>query len=172
MALRKILTYPEDILRQKALPVEDFGPELQRLIDDMLETMYAAPGVGLAAPQVGVPLQVLVIDTSSGADPAQRVILVNPEILSSEGIDECDEGCLSFPGLTAAVRRAKRIAVRGRDRSGAEVVVEGEELLARALQHEIDHLEGTLLVDRLSPVRREIIRKKIRKALASLRDED
>jgi peptide deformylase len=171
VALRSIRTWPDEVLRQKAAPVEDFGDELQRLIDDMLETMYDAPGIGLAAPQVGVSRRLLVIDTSSRTEPDQVLVLANPELVETE--DECEEeeGCLSVPDYSAKVKRARRVAVRGHNRHGHPVEVRGEDLLARAIQHEIDHLEGTLFIDRLSPFRREIAKKKLKKALASREDE-
>jgi peptide deformylase len=171
MATRKIHTWPAEVLRRKAKPVEDFGEELQQLIDDMLETMYAAPGIGLAAPQVGVSQRVLVIDTSSKTEPSQVVVLVNPTIVETLETIEEEEGCLSVPDYTAKVKRAAKVAVRGHDRHGRPTEVRAEELLARALQHEIDHLDGTLFIDRLGPMRREMARKKLRKALAAERDE-
>jgi peptide deformylase len=172
MATRTIHTYPDPVLKRKAAPVADFGEELQLLIDDMLETMYAAPGIGLAAPQVGISRRVIVIDISSKEDPGQLVVLVNPELVAAEGEEEGDEGCLSVPDFSAKVKRARKVAVRGHDRHGRQVELHAEDLLARALQHEIDHLEGTLLLDRLPPLRREIIKKKLKKALAALRSED
>ena len=171
MALRKIHTWPDEVLRRKAAPVEDFGEELQRLVDDMLETMYAAPGVGLAAPQVGISRRLLVIDTSSDTEPGQVVVLANPVLVEAEDVIEAEEGCLSVPDYSAKVKRARRVTVRGHSRHGQPVEVRGEELLARVLQHEIDHLEGTLFIDRLSPFRREIAKKKLKKALAD-REED
>jgi peptide deformylase len=170
MAIRKIHTWPDDVLRRKAARVERFDDALQQLVDDMLETMYDAPGVGLAAPQLGVPQQVIVIDPSSRTDPGQLVVLVNPELVESEETIESEEGCLSIPDYSAKVTRARRVAVRGHDRHGKETLVRGEDLLARALQHELDHLAGVLFIDRLGPVRREIARKKLRKALAAARD--
>ena len=165
MAVRKIRTWPDEVLRRKAAPVEDFGDELQRLVDDMLETMYDAPGIGLAAPQVGVSKRLLVIDTSSETEAGRVIVLANPDLF------EAEEGCLSVPDYSAKVKRARRVAVRGHNRHGQPVEVRGEELLARALQHEIDHLEGTLFIDRLSPFRREVAKKKLKRALAS-REED
>ena len=171
MAIRKIRTWPDEVLRQKAAPVEDFGDELQRLIDDMLETMYEAPGVGLAAPQVGVSRRLFVVDISSKTDPGQVIVLANPELFEAEDEVESEEGCLSVPEYSAKVKRARRVAVRGHNRHGHPIEIRGEELLARALQHEIDHLEGTLFIDRLSPFRREIAKKKLKKALAARDDE-
>jgi peptide deformylase len=171
MTVRKIHTWPDDVLRRKAAPVEDFGADLQRLVDDMLETMYAAPGVGLAAPQVGVSRRLFVIDTSSDTEPDQVVVLANPEIVESEDQVEFEEGCLSVPDYSAKVKRARRVAVRGHNRHGQPIEVLGEDLLARALQHEIDHLDGVLFIDRLSPFRREVAKKKLKKALAELEEE-
>jgi peptide deformylase len=171
MAVRRIHTWPDEVLRRRAAPVEDFGEELQRLVDDMLETMYAAPGIGLAAPQVGVPKRLFVIDTSSDTEPAKVIVLANPEIVEAEEQVEFEEGCLSVPDFSAKVKRARRVAVRGLDRHGEPTEVRGEDLLARALQHEYDHLEGTLFIDRLSPFRREVAKKKLRKALAQLEEE-
>ena len=172
MAVRVIHTWPDDVLRRKAAPVEDFGDELQRLVDDMLETMYAAPGIGLAAPQVGISKRLFVIDTSSDTEPGEVIVLANPELFEAEEEIEAEEGCLSVPDYSAKVKRARRVAVRGHNRHGHPVEVRGEELLARALQHEIDHLEGTLFIDRLSPFRREIAKKKLKKALAEREEED
>ena len=171
MAVRKIHTWPDDVLRRKAAPVEAFDDELQRLVDDMLETMYAAPGVGLAAPQVGISKRLLVIDTSSETEPGQVIVLANPVLVEAEEEIEAEEGCLSVPDYSAKVKRARKVAVRGHSRHGHPIEVRGEELLARALQHEIDHLEGTLFIDRLSPFRREVAKKKLKKALAE-REED
>jgi peptide deformylase len=171
MAVRKIHTWPDEVLRRKNANVVEFDDELQRLVDDMLETMYAAPGVGLAAPQVGVSRRLFVIDTSSDTEPGEVIVLANPELFEAEEMIEAEEGCLSVPDYTAKVKRARRVAVRGLDRHGHPVEVRGEDLLARALQHEIDHLEGTLFIDRLSPYRREVAKKKLKKALAE-REED
>lgn len=167
MATRRIETWPSEVLKEKALPVEDFGDDFQRLVDDMLETMYAAPGIGLAAPQVGVSLRLAVIDLSSGTEPDQLLVLANPEVIAAEGGINSEEGCLSLPELSLKVCRAESVVVRGLDRKGDPVEVRGENLLARALQHEIDHLDGLLLLDRVNPVRREIVKKKLRKALAA-----
>jgi len=160
MAVRKIRTYPEDVLKQKTEPVREFDSELQKLIDDMIETMYAAPGVGLAANQVGVSKQVTVIDVSSRDETSSLIVLVNPEIVHEEGEDSCEEGCLSIPEYTTIVKRAEKVKVRGLDRNGAPLEVEAEGLLARALQHEIDHLNGFLLIDRIGRIKREFFRKR------------
>jgi len=160
MAVRKIRTYPDDVLKQKTEPVREFDSELQKLIDDMIETMYAAPGVGLAANQVGVSKQVTVIDVSSRDETSSLIVLVNPEIVHEEGEDSCEEGCLSIPEYTTIVKRAEKVKVRGLDRNGAPLEVEAEGLLARALQHEIDHLNGFLLIDRIGRIKREFFRKR------------
>lgn len=168
MAVREIKTYPEKVLRQKAAPVGSIDGELQRLIDDMIETMYAAPGVGLAAPQVGVSQQLIVIDVSHREEDEQRtplLVLINPVVTASEGEIESEEGCLSLPGYVTTVKRAERVSVRALDREGKPVTIEGEGLLCRALQHEIDHLDGTLLIDRISSIKREFFKKRFQKAL-------
>jgi len=154
------------VLKQKAAPVENIDRELQRLIDDMLETMYAAPGIGLAAPQVGVSKRVIVLDVSRKEEERTPVIvLINPLITESGGEVESEEGCLSLPGYITAVKRAERVLVQGLDREGRPVEIEGEGLLCRALQHEIDHLNGTLLIDRISGIKREFFKKRFQKAL-------
>jgi peptide deformylase len=167
MAIRRILTYPDEVLTEAAAAVESFGPELQQLIDDMFETMYAAPGVGLAAPQVGVSRRIMVIDLSTMTDPAQCLTLINPELVSSEGASYIEEGCLSLPGISVKVSRPRKLTIQGLDRAGRPIRVEGEDLLARALHHEIDHINGTLILDRLHPVKRGMVKKKIKKTLES-----
>jgi peptide deformylase len=147
MAVRRIHTWPDDVLRRKAAPVEDFGDEFQSLVDDMLETMYAAPGVGLAAPQVGVPKRLFVIDTSSDTEPGQVIVLANPEIVEAEDEVEFEEGCLSVPDYTAKVKRARRVAVRGHNRLGQPSRCARAPAGPRALQHEYDYLEGVLFID-------------------------
>lgn len=161
MAKLEILEYPDPRLRTKAKPVTDFGPELQRQIDDMLETMYAAPGIGLAATQVDIHKQLLVIDVSE--ENNQPLVLVNPEVLEKRGVEEMDEGCLSFPGIYAKVQRANEIKVRALDRHGQPFEIDTGELLAVCIQHELDHIEGKLFVDYLSPLKRERIRKQLEK---------
>jgi peptide deformylase len=137
--------------------------DVDRLIDDMIETMYAAQGIGLAAPQIGVPLQLFVIDLSSGRDPGGLIVMINPVFVEREGMQLEEEGCLSVPGFEATVVRPARVVVRGLDRTGTEQQREGTGLLARAFQHEMDHLEGTLFVDRLRGIKRDLIVRKIRK---------
>ena len=141
----------------------EFDRTLRRLCDDMVETMYAAPGVGLAAPQIGVPLRVIVIDISVGRDRAGPIVMVNPEFVERDGMQLEEEGCLSVPGFNATVVRPARVVLKGLDRSGAEHQREGTGLLARAFQHEMDHLDGTLFVDRLRGIKRDLIVRKIRK---------
>ncbi len=169
MAVLEIKKYPEKVLKQKASSVVDIDGALQRLIDDMLETMYAAPGIGLAAPQVGVSKSVIVIDVSHREEEDEKtplVVLINPVLKAAEGELESEEGCLSLPGYVTAVNRAERVLVHGLDREGRPVQIETEGLLCRALQHEIDHLNGTLLIDRVSSIKREFFKKRFHKALS------
>ena len=161
--IRPILKYGDTVLHDRAKPVEAITPEIERLVDDMIETMYAAPGIGLAAPQVGVPLRIFVVDISVGRDPKALLVLVNPEFVEREGTQLEEEGCLSVPGFNATVVRPSRTVLSGLDRDGVEQTVEGKGLLARAFQHEMDHLDGTLFVDRLRGIKRDMIVRKIRK---------
>jgi peptide deformylase len=161
--LRPILRYGERPLHTPAAPVTRFDDELHRLIDDMIETMYAAPGIGLAAPQVGVPLRVVVVDLSVGRDRAQLITLVNPEFVQREGTQLEEEGCLSVPGFNATVLRPSRVVIQGLDREENRQTFEGTGLLARAFQHEMDHLDGRLFVDRLRGIKRDVIVRKIQK---------
>ena len=161
MALLPILEFPDPRLRTRAQPVEHVDAALRKLIDDMFETMYAAPGIGLAATQVNVHKRVLVLDVSEKRK--ERVTLINPEILSREGIEETEEGCLSVPGIYDKVTRADRIRVRALDRDGKTIEFDAEGLLAVCIQHEIDHLDGKLFVDYLSELKRTRIRKKLEK---------
>jgi len=161
--IRPILRYGEAALHARAKPVQEFDDELHRLLRDMSETMYAAPGVGLAAPQVGVSLRVLVIDVTVGKKSGELYEVVNPKLVSCEGMQMEEEGCLSLPGFNATVVRPTRAVVKGFDREGRERVIEGTGLLARALQHEMDHLEGSLFVDRLRGIRRDVIVRKVQK---------
>ena len=167
MAILEIRTYPDDVLKKKALPVEKVDKSLQRLIDNMIETMYAAPGIGLAAPQVGVSKRLLVIDISSKEEKIPLIVLINPEITEADGLVDSEEGCLSLPDYTTVVKRADRVIVKGLDREGNPVEMECTELLARAIQHEIDHLDGVLLIDRISAIKREFFKKRFRKAVMS-----
>jgi peptide deformylase len=161
--LRPIARYGQPGLQASATPVAVFDGNLDRLIDDMVETMYAAPGVGLAAPQVGVPLRVCVIDLSVGKRGGELLALVNPEFVERDGMQLEDEGCLSVPGFTATVPRPASVVVRALDRRGTVRTIEGTGLLARALQHEIDHLDGRLFLDRLRGIKRQLIVRRIRK---------
>lgn len=161
--IRPILRYGDRGLTTHAAPVTAFDDGLRRLIDDMIQTMYAAPGIGLAAPQVDVPLRVLVVDPSAGQKGGQLITLVNPELVERGGMQLEEEGCLSVPGFNATVVRPSRVVVKGFDRDASERVVEGKDLLARALQHEMDHLDGMLFVDRLRGIRRDVIVRRIQK---------
>ena len=161
MAIRTILEFPDPRLRTRAQPVTEFNAELGRLIDDMFETMYAAPGIGLAATQVDFHKRLIVIDVSESH--TEPVVLINPEILSREGVAETEEGCLSVPGIFDDVKRAERIRVRAQDRTGAVFERDCEGVLAVCVQHEMDHLDGKLFVDYLSDLKRQRIRKKLEK---------
>jgi peptide deformylase len=161
--IRPILKYGHAVLHEKARVVEAITPDIDRLVDDMIQTMYAAPGVGLAAPQIGVPLRVFVVDISLGRDQNGLLILINPEFVERDGMQLEDEGCLSVPGFTATVVRPSRTVVKALDRHGREQQHEATGLLARAFQHEMDHLDGTLFVDRLRGIKRDLIVRKIRK---------
>ena len=164
MALLPILTAPDPRLKKKSVAVASVDDATRQLMDDMLETMYDAPGIGLAAPQVGVPLRLFVIDLSVGHDPKGLITLLNPEFVEREGMQIEEEGCLSLPGHNATVVRPQRALIKGTDLSGNERRIEGDGLLARAFQHEMDHLDGKLFVDYLSPLKREMVRKKLAKA--------
>jgi peptide deformylase len=161
--IRPILKYGDDVLHQQADPVGELTADVQQLIDDMIETMYAAPGIGLAAPQVGIPLRIFVIDLSVGREADGLMVMVNPSFVERDGMQLEEEGCLSVPDFNATVVRPSRVVVKGLDRSGTQYQREGQGLLARAFQHEMDHLDGTLFVDRLRGIKRDMIRRKIRK---------
>lgn len=157
----QILEFPDERLRTKAAPIEVVDDALRRLIDDMFETMYDAPGIGLAATQVDVHRQLLVADVSEDHD--EPIVLINPQIIEREGVQTCSEGCLSVPTITADVTRAERIVVTGLDRNGESITIEADDLLAVCIQHEMDHLQGKLFVDYLSPLKRQMVRKKLEK---------
>ncbi|MGQ9916347.1 MAG: peptide deformylase [Bryobacteraceae bacterium] len=159
----RIRKYGDPVLETKADPVTEFDGELRQLAADMFETMYANKGVGLAAPQVGVSRRLAVIDPSAGEEESAKLVLVNPEILVKEGTQIGEEGCLSIPGFREDVKRAWRVRVRAQDLDGNFFETEGEELLARAIQHEIDHLDGILFLQHLSLLKRDLIKRKIRK---------
>jgi peptide deformylase len=161
--IRPILKYGDATLHEKAQPVGQVTTEIDRLIEDMVETMYAAPGIGLAAPQIGVPLRIFVVDLSMGHEPAGLITVINPEFVERDGLQLEEEGCLSLPGFNATVVRPSHAVVKGLDRHGEPIRVEGKDLLARAFQHEMDHLDGLLFVDRLRGIKRDLIVTKIRK---------
>jgi peptide deformylase len=161
--LRPILRLGDTILTTPARPVDGITPEIETLIDDMIETMYAAPGIGLAAPQLGVGLRIFVLDLSVGRDPSALHVMINPEFVERDGMQLEEEGCLSLPGFTATVARPKRVVVKGLNRLGDEYRLEGTGLMARALQHEVDHLNGCLFVDRLRGISKDLIVRKIKK---------
>jgi len=161
--IRPILKYGDAVLHEKARTVDAMTTDIDRLVGDMIETMYAAPGVGLAAPQVGVALRIFVVDISVGRDPDGLIVLINPEFVERDGVQLEEEGCLSVPGFNATVVRPTRAVVKGLDREGEPRQHEGAGLLARAFQHEMDHLDGTLFVDRLRGIKRDMIVRKIHK---------
>ena len=163
MSIRPILKYGDQPLHEPAKPVAALTADVDRLIGDMVETMYAAPGIGLAAPQIGIALRIFVVDLTLGHDPAGLIVMVNPEFVEREGMQLEEEGCLSVPGFNATVVRPARALVRGLDRSGSPQEREATGLLARAFQHEMDHLDGTLFVDRLRGIKRDLIVRRIRK---------
>src|SRR5687768_9501254 len=161
--IRPIIRFGAEVLHKPASPVADVTPEIETLIDDMIQTMYAAPGIGLAAPQVGVPLRIFVCDISVGRNPADLLTFVNPEFVERDGMQLEEEGCLSVPGFNATVARPSRAILKGLNRQGEEQQVEAAGLLARCFQHEMDHLDGTLFVDRLRGLQKDLIVRKIKK---------
>ena len=166
MTILDICAYPEKILRQRAEPITNIDEEIARLADHMAETMYNAPGIGLAANQVGVPRRLLVADISPQTPESDLIVLANPEIIATEGEVTIEEGCLSVPDYQAEVKRHAKVRVRGLDLHGEEVEIEAEGLLAVVLQHEIDHLNGILFIDHISRLKRELYKRKLRKQLA------
>jgi peptide deformylase len=161
--IRPLLRHGEPVLHRRAEPVESLTPEIQTVVEDLVQTMYAAPGIGLAAPQIGVPLRIFVVDITAGRSTGELIVMVNPEFLERDGMQVEDEGCLSVPGFNASVVRPARIVARGLDRQGVERTVEATGLLARAFQHEMDHLDGTLFIDRLRGIKRDLIVRRIQK---------
>jgi peptide deformylase len=162
--IRPIVRYGDaDVLHEPAAPVGEITPQTRQLIDDMIQTMYAAPGIGLAATQVGVALRIFVADISVGRTPSDLLVFVNPEFVERDGMQLEEEGCLSVPGFQATVARPARAVLKGLDREGNEQVIEATGLLARCFQHEMDHLEGTLFVDRLRGLQKDLILRKIKK---------
>lgn len=168
MAVREIKTYPNDILRKKALPIDNFTGETDNLIDDMIETMYAASGVGLAAPQVGESCRLIVIDSSWSENGQPVIVIINPEIAETQGVINSEEGCLSVPKHLATIKRAENILVKGFDRKQKPIEIECSGLLARIVQHEIDHLNGVLFFDHLSSIKREFFKRKYLKSIGQL----
>ena len=159
----KIRKYPDPVLSQPGEPVTEFNAELRRLIADMYETTYASQGVGLAAPQVGVSKRLTTIDLSMGKEPKDKLVLINPEIISSEGKLYEEEGCLSFPDISEKVVRAAKVRIRAQDEHGKWFEMDGEDLLSRCFQHEIDHVDGMLFIFRMSALKRDLTLRKIRK---------
>ena len=171
MAIKKILTYPDPVLRKKVEPVTSFDESLKELARDLIETMYAAPGAGLAANQIGVCLSIVVVDNSKGEDEKKPLVLVNPEIIEKEGCQIDEEGCLSVIDLTAKVERYRKLLVRAQDLQGRTMEFPAEDFFARVIQHELDHLNGTLFIDRLSSLKRTLYKKRLKKILQA-REED
>jgi peptide deformylase len=167
--IHKIVKYGDPVLEREGECVNEFGtPELRQFVEDMFESMYAAKGVGLAAPQVGVSRKITVIDISGGvkeedAPPPEKIVLINPKIISKEGKQVGEEGCLSLPGFREQVKRAKKVTVRAQNIEGEWFERTGEDLLARAMQHEIDHLNGILFISHISSLKRQLIKEKIKK---------
>jgi peptide deformylase len=163
MALLEIVHYPDPVLLKPGEAVTEFDENLKKLVSDMFETMYAAPGVGLAAPQVGVSKRLFVMDCSGGKDPAQRIAMINPEVIRVEGEQNGEEGCLSFPGIFFPVKREFRAVVRAHDLNGQLFEVDGMELTARCMLHETDHCDGIVFIDKTTPLKREMVKRKIKK---------
>jgi peptide deformylase len=161
MAILDILHFPDKRLRTVAKPVKEVDESIRKLVDDMFETMYLAPGIGLAATQVNVHQQIIVIDVSENKD--QPLCLINPEIIAEEGTESCDEGCLSVPDIYEKVERAEKVTVKAMDQNGDEYTLQADEMLSVCIQHEIDHLKGKLFVDYLSPLKLQRIKKRLLK---------
>lgn len=167
MALRSIVKWGDPVLHSPSAPVAELDGSVAGLVKDMVETMYAAPGIGLAAPQVGVPLRVIVIDLSVGEEKGRLITVINPELVEREGEQRHEEGCLSVPGFAGTPVRPARVVVKGLDLEGTERVYTATDLLARAFCHEIDHINGLLFVDRLTPLKRDLLKRKLRKKARS-----
>jgi len=163
MAVLEVVKWPSPILYYPGEPITDFGDDLKKLVNDMFETMYSAPGVGLAAVQVGISKRLFVMDCSGGKDPDQRIAMINPEVLRIEGTQNGEEGCLSFPGIFFPVDRGLRAIVRAQDINGNAFDLDGMELTARCMLHETDHCDGIVFLDKMSPIKREMVKRKIRK---------
>lgn len=162
MALLEIVKFPAPVLHSVGKPVTKFDEHLKKLVADMFETMYEAKGVGLAAPQVNLSQRLFVMDCSGGEDPAQKIVVINPEVLAQEGEQIGDEGCLSFPGIYQPVKRNMRAIVRGQDADGNWFELDGEELTARCILHETDHCDGIVFLDRMTKLKREMAKRKIK----------
>ena len=167
MPLKRIVKWGEPVLHAPSAPVKELDGSVAGLVKDMVETMYAAPGIGLAAPQIGVPLRVIVIDLSVGEEPGKLITVINPLFVEREGEQRHEEGCLSVPGFGGTPVRPARVVVKGLDLEGNERVYTATDLLARAFSHEIDHIDGLLFVDRLTPLKRDLMKRKLRKKVRS-----
>jgi peptide deformylase len=163
MSIRTILTYPDPRLREKGVPIERITPEVERLIDDMAETMYGAPGVGLAATQIGEKLRLFLVDVSTEDEPDNLLVFINPEIVAAAGEEVGPEGCLSFPGITEDIKRKAQLTVRALDRRGKPFELAADGLLAVAIQHESDHLDGVLMIDHMGVLKKRIVQRKMQK---------
>jgi len=164
MAILEILQYPDPRLAVPAQRVEKIDAATRKLVDDMAETMYAAPGCGLAATQLGIPMRIFVVDCAAEDEPSQLLAFINPEFIEKDGVQTWEEGCLSFPGVTEEIKRAERVKVRALDRNGKSFEIEADGLLAVALQHENDHLDGVLMIDKLSALKKRMMGRKLAKA--------
>lgn len=165
MSVIKIRTYPDEVLKKASSPITDINGNVQSLIDDMIETMHAAPGIGLAAPQIGISQRLVVVDVSSVEEETPLLVIINPEIVESHGRIDSEEGCLSVPNYTATIKRDEKVTVKGLDRGGNPMEIEASGLLSRVLQHEIDHLDGILFIERLSPIKKEFFKKRFFRSL-------
>jgi peptide deformylase len=171
MALFEIRKYPDKILKQKTVELSDIDAQTQNIINNMIETMYGASGIGLAANQVGIPQRLCVIDLSlRESNKIPLIVLINPVVVQKDGMVDAEEGCLSIPGYMTSIKRAEKVLVKGLNREGKPIEIEGDGLLARALQHEIDHLDGLLFIDRMSPIRREFFKRRYKKSLKGKED--
>ena len=172
MAIRTILHYPDPRLREKAEPVQTITKEIQDLVDDMAETMYAAPGVGLAATQIGENVRIFVIDIATADEPSQLCVFINPEIVEKDGEVCWEEGCLSFPSIHEEIKRAAKVKVKALGRDGKPFELEADGLLAVAIQHENDHLDGVLMIDRVGALKKRMIQRKMQKRAAQGADAE
>jgi peptide deformylase len=163
--IHEIVKYPDPILSKAGEPVTEFDEELKTLVEEMFDSMYAAHGIGLAAPQIGLSKRITVIDVNFKKDPADQIVLINPQIIEHEGQQFEEEGCLSLPDIRDKVKRAAKVKVRAQNADGEWFEIEGEELLSRAFQHEIDHLDGVLFIDRLSRLKKDLTVRKIKKLI-------